>query len=130
MTQTRKEFVLKWMTLVVSTLALLATCLRDPIALTLRATVIEVLHQELAGYETVAAAQARWQKQQDATSQLLNRCEQERAATRDLSAANQASAIALLQLSNRLSVLETRLDLLLQPREPAPPARTRGVGPK
>jgi len=130
MTQTRKEFVLKWMTLVVSTLALLATCLRDPIALTLRATVIEVLHQELAGYETVAAAQARWQKQQDATSQLLNRCEQERAATRDLSAANQASAIALLQLSNRLSLLETRLDLLLQPREPAPPARTRGVGPK
>src|SRR5262245_1345759 len=130
MTQARKEFVLKWMTLVVSILALLSTCLRNPITLTLRATIIDELRQELGRYETIAASQARWQRQQDTANDLLNRCEQDRAAARDLAAANQASGAALLQLSNRLATLEARLDLLLQQRDLVPPSRPNRVGSK
>ena len=128
--QARKEFVLKWMTLAVSILALLATCLRNPIALTLRATVIEELRQELGRYETIAAAQARWQHQQETANELLNRCEQDRAAARELAVANQASSAAFLQLSNRVAALEARLDLLLQQRETAPPNRPNRFGTK
>src|SRR5437879_13247631 len=52
------ELFLKWATLIVSSLALLVACLRYPLALTLKATVQDVLRQELSRSDAIVAPMA------------------------------------------------------------------------
>jgi len=55
------------------------------VAFTLKATVKELVRQELAGYETVASSDARWKAHQDYESEFLKRLDHELAAAREKS---------------------------------------------
>jgi hypothetical protein len=112
MKEERTEWFRKWATLVVSTVALLVACLREPLTLTLKATVLEVMREELAKYETVSASDARCQKHQDSATEVLKRYERELSGLRDLVAAGEAHGRLLMQVSNRLSSLEAKLEEL------------------
>lgn len=100
--------------MVVSTLALLATCLRDPIAVTLRGTIMEVLREELGKYETVSAADAKWEKHQDAADELLKRCENDFASIRAAVAATESNQKMQIETANRLLSIETKLELWMK----------------
>ena len=100
--------------MVVSTLALLATCLRDPIALTLRATIMEVLREELGRYETVSAADTKWEKHQDSVNEILKRCENDFASIRTSIIATESNQKMQIEAGNRLLSIETKLELLMK----------------
>jgi len=116
MKEERTEWLRKWATLVVSTVALLVACLREPLTLTLKATVQGMIREELVRYETVAASDARWQKQQEATADAVKRLERELSALRDISTAGDAQGKLMMEVSKRLSSLEMKLEALK--REP------------
>ncbi len=94
MTHDRRESFRKWGTLLASTLALLVTSLRDPIALSFKAKQDEVLRRELSLYET-----------------------RELAALRDGAVASEATYKLLLEINNCLMAVETKLDLLMKERQ-------------
>ena len=106
----------KWATLVVSTLALLMTSLRDPVALALWPKEEELLRRELNRYETVSAAEARWDKHLDSQTEVLRRLDRDLAALRDEAVANEANHKLLLEINNCLVALETKLDLMANER--------------
>ena len=112
MREERTEWLRKWATLVVSTIALLVACLREPLTLTLKATIQDMMRQELARYETVAASEARWQNHQDSAAETLKRLEREFSSLHDLAMAGGTQGRLLLEVSNRLSCLEAKLDSL------------------
>jgi len=111
----QKESFRKWAAFAVSTLALLVTCLRDPIALTLKATIQEVLRQELPRYETTAASDSRWEKQQEAANELLKRYEHD--MLREQAALRETDKRLLIELSNRLTCMEEQFDMLMRERQ-------------
>jgi len=112
MKEERTEWLRKWATLVVSTVALLVACLREPLTLTLKATVQDMIRQELARYETVSASEARWQKQQESTAEILKRFERELSGLRDLATAGDVHGKLLVEVSKRLSSVEMKLEAL------------------
>ena len=112
------ESFLKWATLMVSTIALLVSCVRYPLAVTLKATVQEVLRQELPRYESVAASEARWEKHQEPANEILRRLDRDVAILRDGTTVNESNRGLLVQLGNHLLAIETKLDLLLRQNQP------------
>ena len=111
----RTESFLKWATLVTSALALVVASVREPLALSLKAAILEVLRQELGRYETASASEAHWQRQQETANEVLRRCERELAALRDL-APSESHGRLFIDVSNRLSSLELKVEQLKSPR--------------
>jgi hypothetical protein len=111
----RTESFLKWATLVTSALALVVASVREPLALSLKAAILEVLRQELGRYETASASEARWQRQQETANEVFRRCERELAALRDLTA-SESHGRPFIDVSNRLSSLELKVEQLKSPR--------------
>ena len=119
MKEDRTEWLRKWATLVVSSVALLVACLREPLTLTLKATVQDMIRDELVKYETIAASDARWQRQQETMAEAIKRLERELSALRDIANAGDAHGKLLAEVSKRLSSVEMKLEALKRgPREP------------
>lgn len=112
MKEERTEWFRKWATFVVSTVALLVACLREPMALTLKASVLEIIRGELTRYETVSSAEFRAQKNQDSVTEALKRFERELASLREITLAGPGHCKSWMEVSNRLSSLEIRLESL------------------
>ena len=117
MTYDRRESLRKWATLLASTLALLVTSLRDPIAVSIKTRQDELLRRELSRYETVSATEARWDKHRDVESEALRRLDRDLAAMRDGAVASEAAYKLMLQMNNCLMAVETKLDLLMKERQ-------------
>ena len=117
MTHDRRESLRRWGTLLASTLALLVTSLRDPIALAFKAKQDELLRRELSLYETVSAAEARWEKYLDSQSEIPRRLDRELALLRDGAVTSEATHKLLLEINNCLKAVETKLDLLMKERQ-------------
>ncbi len=120
------KLVRKWTTILVPTLALLLGCLTGPGAFLLKATVKELVRQELAGYQTITAADARWKAHQDFEAEVFKRWEHDLATLRNqptLGDTNHANL--LLEISSRLTSLETKLKLMLS--EPPPGEKLPGA---
>src|SRR5213596_3764365 len=111
----RRESLRKWATFMVSALALLLTCLMGPIAFTLRATVKDLLRQELAGYETVAVSDTRWRAHQEYENEVLKRWEHDLAAVREKAVLNDTNSYKLvIELGQRIFSLESKLERLMK----------------
>src|ERR1051326_7152350 len=110
----RKESLRKWVNLLVPAASLALAGLMGPIAFTLRSTVKDLVRQELASYETVAAADARLKAHKDYLSEILKRWANDFAATGGAAAArNQTNDLKLTQeLGDRLSAIESKLETL------------------
>src|SRR5213594_789825 len=110
----RKESLRKWVNVSVPALSLLLAGLMGPIAFTLKSTVKDLVRQELASYETVAASEARLKAHQDYLNEVLKRWANDFAAVREKSALNETNDHKLmLELGNRLSSIESKLELLM-----------------
>ncbi len=113
-----KESLRKWATFLVSALALLLTCLMGPIAFTLKATVRDLVRQELTGYETVTSSDARWKAHQDYETEVLKRWEHDLAAVRERATSSETNNFKLMiDVGNRLTSLEIKLEPLLRQRQ-------------
>jgi len=110
----RRESFRKWGTFIVSTLALLIACVRDPIIWTLRATVQEQLHAELARDETFSSANARWEKHRDSEDELFKHLYEDHRVIQEAVAAAHTNQVVLLDLAHRLSLVETNLQMFRQ----------------
>jgi len=108
----RTEYFRKWATLIVSTVALLITSLRDPILLTLKNTVKEVVHEELEKQSGLPLSEARREKQRDAEAELLKLLNEDLAPLRDLNAKNSADRGSSKSLYDCLASIEAKLDEL------------------
>ena len=110
----RKESLRKWVNVLVPALSLLLAGLMGPIAFTLRSTVKDLVRQELASYETVAASDARLKAHQDYLNEVLKRWANDFAAVREKSASSETNDYKLmLELTHRLSSIESKLELLM-----------------
>lgn len=99
----------------VSALALLLTCLMGPIAFTLKATVKDLVRQELTSYETATASDARWKAHQDYENEVLKRWEHDLTAVRERATAGETNNLKLMiDVGNRLTSLETKLEPLMK----------------
>jgi len=111
-----KATLLKWATLTVAFLALVPAYLMGPIGFTLKATVKDMLRQELATHETTAASEVKWkaqQAQQDRENEVLKRLEYDLAVVRDRAVLNESNHTKLLtEFDTRLTSLETQLKRL------------------
>jgi hypothetical protein len=111
----RKELLKKWVNIVIPALSLLLACLMGPVAFTLKATVKELVRQELTGYETVASSDARWKAHQDYENEFLKRLDHELAAAREKSNTAETNQFKLmLDLGNRLLSLDTKMETLMK----------------
>jgi len=111
----RKELFRKWAAIFISALALLLTCLTGPVAFTLRATMKDLLREELVAYETVAATDARWKAHQEYENEVLKRWEHDLAAVRERSALGETNSFRhVLEVNERLLSLETKLEQLIK----------------
>jgi|SRR6266540_4024693 len=118
MKEDRKASLRNWASLLISALAVLLTCLMGPVAFTLKATVKDLVRQELAGYETIASFDVRWKAHQEYENEVFKRWEHELAGVRDKAALTDTNYYKLMmELGNRLSSLETKLELLLKDRQ-------------
>src|SRR2546430_15663935 len=77
MKEDRKASLRNWASVLISALAVLVTCLMGPVAFTLKATVKDLVRQELTGYETVASVDVRWKAHQDYENEVFKRWEHE-----------------------------------------------------
>ena len=110
----RKETLRKWVNVSVPVLSLLLAGLMGPVAFTLKSTVKDLVRQELASYETVAASDARLKAHQDYLNEVLKRWANDFAAVREKAALSDTNDHKLmLELGNRLSSIETKLELLM-----------------
>ena len=74
----------------------------------------DLVRQELASYETVAASDARLKAHQDYLNEVLKRWANDFAAVREKSASSETNDYKLmLELGNRLSSIESKLELLM-----------------
>jgi len=110
MNSDRKEAFRQWTAISISGMALVITCLRGPLSLTFRATVEDVLRQELARHPTSAAADARTLKSQELAHEALLRLESELTAIHVEAARNEAAKKGLVEINNCLFLLESRLE--------------------
>src|SRR6266540_6794683 len=110
----RKESLRKWVNVLVPALSLLLAGLMGPIAFTLKSTVKDLVRQELASYETVAASDARLKAHQDYLNEVLKRWANDFAAIREKSASSDTNDYKLiLELRHRLSSIESKLEVLM-----------------
>jgi hypothetical protein len=112
MKEDRKETFRKWATLIVSSLALLVTCFRDPIVLTLKSNVREVIRDEMDRYEIALAGDSRRDRRRETEAELLSRMNQELETLREVVTRNGTDRATLMQLNNCLISIESKLDLL------------------
>src|SRR5881409_2729042 len=91
----QKELLRKWASILISSLALLLTCLMGPVAFTLKATVKDLVRQELTG-ETVTASDARWKAHQDYETEVLKRWEHDLAAVRERATSSETNNFKLM----------------------------------
>ena len=109
----RKESLRKWVNVSVPALSLLLAGLMGPIAFTLKSTVKDLVRQELASNETVAASDARLKAHQDYLNEVLKRWANDFAAVREKSASSETNDHKLmLEVGNRLSSIESKLEIL------------------
>src|SRR5439155_18936487 len=101
----RRESFVKWGTFIVSSVALLVACLRDPIIWTLRATIHEQLGAELAKYETISSASSKWAKHSDLGDEMTKRLDHDLAIIQDVAATARTNQVLLLDLVRRLSLV-------------------------
>lgn len=114
----RKESLRNWATFLVSALAFVVTCLMGPIAFTLKATVKDLVRQELTGYETVTGSDTRWKAHQDYENEVLKRWEHDLAAVRDRASLTETNNIKLMiEVGNRLASLEMKLEPFMKQRQ-------------
>lgn len=132
------EWFQKWAGLSVSAMALMLTCVMGPVAFTLKATVKDIVRQELAGYETIAASEARWKAREEHENEMLKRLEHDLAAARERAAQSETNNYKLmLELGNRLSALEAKLEQMIRehqrdtraPANPGPQGQPRQPNP-
>ena len=110
----QKESLRKWVNVLVPALSLLLAGLMGPIAFTLRSTVKDLVRQELASYETVAASDARLKAHQEYFNEVLKRWATDFAAVREKAASSETNDYKLmLELGHRLSSIESKLELLM-----------------
>ena len=105
----------KWTTITVPTLGLAVACLMGPVAFLLKVTVRDLVRQELGGYESMAAAEAKWKAHHDFEAEVFKRWENDLAVLREqpsLSYTNQTKL--LLEIGARLTSLETKLKFIAQ----------------
>src|SRR5687768_15025085 len=108
-----KATLLKWGPLIVAFLALIPAYLMGPIAFTFKATVRDMLSQELATHETTAASTAKWKAQQDRDNEAFKGLGQDLAMVRDRVALSESNHVRqLMELDARLTSLETQLKRL------------------
>src|SRR5216110_1170440 len=112
MTSDRKEGFRQWTAITISGLALIFSSLRGPLSVTFRATVQDVLRQELARHDVSAAYEARVHKPQEPSNEILVRFEQDLAVFRAQAGTSQPTDKLLLEISKCLSSVESKLDLL------------------
>jgi len=109
----QKESLRKWVNVLVPALSLMLAGLMGPIAFTLKSTVKDLVRQELASNETVAASDARLKAHQDYLNEVLKRWATDFAALRERTALNETNDYSLmLELRRRLSSIESKLELL------------------
>jgi hypothetical protein len=109
----RKESLRRWVNVLVPALSLLLAGLMGPIAFTLKSTVKDLVRQELASNETVAASDARLKAHQDYLNEVLKRWANDLALVREKSAISETNDHKLmLELGNRLSSIESKLEIL------------------
>ena len=110
----QKESLRRWVNVLVPALSLLLAGLMGPIAFTLKSTVKDLVRQELASYETVAASDARLKAHQDYLNEVLKRWANDIAVVRDKAAVSETNDQKLmLELGIRLSSIESKLELLM-----------------
>ena len=102
----RRELFVKWGTFIVSSVALLVACVRDPIIWTLRATIHEQLGAELAKYETISSAGAKWTKHSELGDELTKRLDHDLTIIQDAAVVARTNEVLLLELARRLSLVE------------------------
>jgi len=117
MSDDRLETFRKWTTLLVFPVARFFVGSLRPLALLLKATITDQVRKELATYETIAASDARWKVQQDYVSEVFKHLESELSSVRDRTAISETNYKILLDAGNRLSSIETTLDLFLKDRQ-------------
>ncbi len=111
----RKESLRKWVNVLVPALSLLLAGLMGPIAFTLKSTVKDLVRQELASTQTVAASEARLKAHQDYLNEVLKRWANDFAAVREKVALRETNDYrVMLELGNRLSSIESKLELLME----------------
>ena len=111
----RKESLRKWANVLVPALSLLLAGLMGPVAFTLKSTVKDLVRQELASNETVAASDARLKAHQDYLNEVLKRWANDLAIVREKSAVSETIDHKLmLELGYRLSSIESKLELLTE----------------
>src|ERR1043166_6059783 len=112
------EWFQKWASLSVSAMALMLTCVMGPVAFTLKATVKDIVRQELVGYETTAASDARWKAREERENEMLKRWEHDLAAAREKAAQTDTNSYKLmLEVGSRLSSLESKLEQLMKEQQ-------------
>jgi len=110
----QKESLRKWVNVLVPALSLLLAGLMGPIAFTLKSTVKDLVRQELASNETVAATDARLKAHQDYLNEVLKRWANDLAVVREKSAVSETNDHKLmLELGDRLSSIESKLEVLM-----------------
>ena len=110
----RKESLRKWVNVMVPALSLLLAGLMGPIAFTIKSTVKDLVRQELASYETVAASDARLKAHQDYLNEVLKRWANDLATVHEKSASSETNDYKLmLELGHRLSSIESKLEVLM-----------------
>ena len=109
----QKAFLQKWVNVLVPVLSLLLAGLMGPIAFTLKSTVKDLVRQELASKETVAASDARLKAHEDYLNEVLKRWANDLAALREKVASGETNDYkVILEIGHRLSSIESKLELL------------------
>src|SRR6185503_15547611 len=111
----RKESLRRWVNVAVPALSLLLAVLMGPIAFTLKSTVKDLVRQELASKETVAASDARLKAHEDYLNEVLKRWANDFAALREKVASGETNDYkVILEIGHRLSSIESKLELLMR----------------
>jgi len=109
----QKALLQKWVNVLVPVLSLLLAGLMGPIAFTLKSTVKDLVRQELASKETVAASDARLKAHEDYLNEVLKRWANDFAALREKVASGETNDYkVILEIGHRLSSIESKLELL------------------
>lgn len=108
----------RWVNVLVPALSLLLAGLMGPVAFTLKSTVKDLVRQELASNESVAASDARLKAHQDYLNEVLKRWANDFATLREKAASRETNDYkAVLELGNRLSSIDSKLSLLMEERQ-------------
>ena len=111
----QKALLQKWVNVLVPVLSLLLAGLMGPIAFTLKSTVKDLVRQELASKETVAASDARLKAHEDYLNEVLKRWANDFAILREKVASGETNdSKVILEIGHRLSSIESKLELLMR----------------